>query len=84
MSTNEVRTNDATSNAGIARVAMKLEVIVIPGSVVDRAKEFYAKLGWRLDAATPLSAPLLGDELESRRNQLRATLPTAASSRRPT
>jgi catechol 2,3-dioxygenase-like lactoylglutathione lyase family enzyme len=29
---------------------MKLEVIVIPVSDVDRAKEFYASLGWRLDA----------------------------------
>jgi catechol 2,3-dioxygenase-like lactoylglutathione lyase family enzyme len=29
---------------------MKLEVIVIPVSDVDRAKEFYRKLGWRLDA----------------------------------
>jgi catechol 2,3-dioxygenase-like lactoylglutathione lyase family enzyme len=29
---------------------MKLEVIVIPVSDVDRAKEFYSKLGWRLDA----------------------------------
>jgi catechol 2,3-dioxygenase-like lactoylglutathione lyase family enzyme len=29
---------------------MKLEVIVIPVSDVDRAKEFYRRLGWRLDA----------------------------------
>ena len=29
---------------------MKLEVVVIPVSDVDRAKEFYASLGWRLDA----------------------------------
>jgi catechol 2,3-dioxygenase-like lactoylglutathione lyase family enzyme len=28
---------------------MKLEVIVIPVSDVDRAKQFYASLGWRLD-----------------------------------
>ena len=28
----------------------KLEVIVIPVSDVDRAKEFYGNLGWRLDA----------------------------------
>ena len=28
----------------------KLEVIVIPVSNVDRAKEFYRRLGWRLDA----------------------------------
>jgi catechol 2,3-dioxygenase-like lactoylglutathione lyase family enzyme len=33
-----------------AMVDMKLEVIVIPVSDVDRAKRFYAGLGWRLDA----------------------------------
>jgi predicted enzyme related to lactoylglutathione lyase len=31
-------------------VDMKLEVVVIPVSDVDRAKAFYAGLGWRLDA----------------------------------
>jgi catechol 2,3-dioxygenase-like lactoylglutathione lyase family enzyme len=31
-------------------VDMKLEVVVIPVSDVDRAKEFYGNLGWRLDA----------------------------------
>src|ERR1700751_3478756 len=31
-------------------VDMKLEVVVIPVSDVDRAKRFYASLGWRLDA----------------------------------
>ena len=33
-----------------AKVEVNLEVVVIPVSDVDRAKEFYAKLGWRLDA----------------------------------
>ena len=37
-------------NASIAKVDMKLEVIVIPVSDADRAKQFYARLGWRLDA----------------------------------
>ncbi len=36
--------------AGAAKVNMKLEVALIPVSNVDRAKEFYKKLGWRLDA----------------------------------
>ena len=34
----------------------KLEVIVIPVADVDRAKEFYAGLGWRLDADHAASA----------------------------
>jgi len=43
----EVRSNDATSAAS---VDLKLEIVVIPVSDVDRAKEFYGTLGWRLDA----------------------------------
>ena len=34
-------------------VDMKLEVVVVPVSDVDRAKGFYARLGWRLDADFP-------------------------------
>ncbi len=50
MSTKPVRINEPTSDAGVARVDMKFEIVVIPVSDVDRAKEFYARLGWRLDA----------------------------------
>jgi catechol 2,3-dioxygenase-like lactoylglutathione lyase family enzyme len=38
------------SSKGIAKVDQKLEAITIPVSDVDRAKEFYGGLGWRLDA----------------------------------
>jgi len=44
--------NDA-SEGNIARVDMKLEVVVIPVSNVDRAEEFYARLGWRQDVTPP-------------------------------
>ncbi len=47
---NEVRRDDATRVAEVARVDMKLEIVVIPVSDVDRAKAFYARLGWRFDA----------------------------------
>lgn len=50
MSTNEVRNNEAAGSTSIASVDMKFEVVVIPVSDVDRAKEFYSRLGWRLDA----------------------------------
>jgi predicted enzyme related to lactoylglutathione lyase len=33
-----------------SQLPLKLEIVVIPVSDVDRAKDFYAKLGWRLDA----------------------------------
>jgi len=40
----------AKGTAKALPVDMKLEVIVIPVSDIDRAKQFYSKLGWRLDA----------------------------------
>jgi len=46
MSTNVVRSIDTS----VARVDMKFEAVVIPVSNVDRAKDFYSGLGWRLDA----------------------------------
>ena len=39
-----------TETKAASAVDLKLEVIVIPVSDVERAKQFYAKLGWRLDA----------------------------------
>ncbi len=45
----EIRSNDA-KDASVTRVDMKLEIVIIPVSDVDRAKEFYGRLGWRLDA----------------------------------
>jgi catechol 2,3-dioxygenase-like lactoylglutathione lyase family enzyme len=46
MSTNAVRGIETS----VAPVDMKFEIVVIPISDVSRAKEFHAKLGWRLDA----------------------------------
>jgi catechol 2,3-dioxygenase-like lactoylglutathione lyase family enzyme len=45
---NAMSSNDAT-DASVGRVDTKLELVIIPVSDVDRAKEFYAKLGWRFD-----------------------------------
>ena len=42
--------HDATGVPTAATVDLKLEVVVIPVSDVDRAKSFYERLGWRLDA----------------------------------
>src|SRR5436190_23394666 len=47
--TYEISSNDARAES-VARVDMKLEVVVIPVADVDRAKKFYGKLGWRPDA----------------------------------
>jgi catechol 2,3-dioxygenase-like lactoylglutathione lyase family enzyme len=49
----DVRSNDASGIASVEDVDMKIEVVVIPVSNVDRAKEFYGRLGWRLDVTPP-------------------------------
>jgi catechol 2,3-dioxygenase-like lactoylglutathione lyase family enzyme len=49
MSTTEV-SSGAANGTPTGGVDMKLEVVVIPVSDVDRAKAFYARLGWRVDA----------------------------------
>ena len=41
---------EATETPNVPPLDMKLEVVVIPVADVDRAKSFYAGLGWRLDA----------------------------------
>jgi catechol 2,3-dioxygenase-like lactoylglutathione lyase family enzyme len=51
MSTTTLVRNETAVEAPKAQaVDMKLEVVVIPVSDVDRAKHFYGGLGWRLDA----------------------------------
>jgi catechol 2,3-dioxygenase-like lactoylglutathione lyase family enzyme len=50
MSTTEVPSRVATDDGSAKNVDLKLEAVVLPVSDVDRAKEFYSGLGWRLDA----------------------------------
>ena len=51
----EIRSNETTSDARVATIDMKLEAIVIPVSDVERADQFYRRLGWRQDV-TPLGS----------------------------
>jgi catechol 2,3-dioxygenase-like lactoylglutathione lyase family enzyme len=46
----EIRRDNPAREASVATGDLKLELVVIPVSDVDRAKEFYGRLGWRLDA----------------------------------
>jgi catechol 2,3-dioxygenase-like lactoylglutathione lyase family enzyme len=50
MSDTQLRSETAIETPRARTVDMKLEVVVIPVSDVDRAKRFYGGLGWRLDA----------------------------------
>ncbi len=49
MSTHGVISNDAPGSGSATNVNVKLEVVLIPVSSVNRAKEFYSRLGWWLD-----------------------------------
>lgn len=42
--------SSSTQMSEVGTVDMKLEVVTLPVSDVDRAKRFYQSLGWRLDA----------------------------------
>jgi catechol 2,3-dioxygenase-like lactoylglutathione lyase family enzyme len=50
MSSPQIVSPQDTSAATAAAVDLKLEVVVLPVSDVDRAKRFYEGLGWRVDA----------------------------------
>jgi len=53
MSTTAIRSQDATTDPRVGKVDMKLEVVTIPVSDVDRATKFYVGLGWRQDVTPP-------------------------------
>ena len=48
MSSTEVSPNRSTEVPRMGTCDMKLEVVTLPVSDVDRAKAFYESLGWRL------------------------------------
>jgi catechol 2,3-dioxygenase-like lactoylglutathione lyase family enzyme len=50
MSTTQASSDAGTQASPAASVPLRLEVVIIPVSDVDRAKSFYLALGWRLDA----------------------------------
>src|ERR687889_2254196 len=45
-----VRNEEVTADARVGQIDLKLEVVTLPVSDVERSKKFYAGLGWRLDA----------------------------------
>lgn len=53
MSSTQMSSENAIETPGPRTVDMKLEVVVIPVSDVDRATEFYRRLGWRQDVTPP-------------------------------
>ena len=54
MSSTQMQSEQATRSPSTGTVDMKLEVVVLPVSDVDRAKRFYGGLGWRPDVSLRL------------------------------
>jgi catechol 2,3-dioxygenase-like lactoylglutathione lyase family enzyme len=50
MSSVHMSSESATGSPPVKAGEVRLEVVVVPVSDVDRAKRFYERLGWRLDA----------------------------------
>jgi catechol 2,3-dioxygenase-like lactoylglutathione lyase family enzyme len=50
MSSTDPSPRTSTEAPEVGTIDMKLEVVTVPVSDVDRAKRFYQSLGWRLDA----------------------------------
>ena len=50
MSSTDASGDSATGSPPVKAGEVRLEVVVVPVSDVDRAKRFYESLGWRLDA----------------------------------
>ena len=53
MSSTQTSKEPAANPPTAATVDLKLEVVVLPVSDVDRSKSFYQSLGWRVDADFP-------------------------------
>src|SRR5919112_1618147 len=66
MSTTDVQGNETTGIASVRNVDLKLEAVVIPVADVDRSKEFYERLGWRLDADFVFDIEAAREELAAR------------------
>jgi len=50
MSSVDVSSDNAAGTPPVSAGEFKLEAVILPVSDVDRAKGFYGRLGWRLDA----------------------------------
>jgi len=51
--TTEFRISPSTPEARVTGLDQKLEVMIIPVSDIERAKQFYSRIGWRVDATPP-------------------------------
>jgi catechol 2,3-dioxygenase-like lactoylglutathione lyase family enzyme len=64
-------------------IDMKLDVVTVPVSDVDRAKRFYQGLGWRLDVDLVLSDDIRAVQLTPRRSGCSVAFGTGLTTAEP-
>jgi len=74
MSSTDVSTEPSMEISGPGTIDMKLEVVTLPVSDVDRAKRFYQGLGWRLDNDVTVGDGVRGVQFTPPRSQCSITI----------
>ena len=69
MGDTQANSDTATTAPGAAPLPLRLEVVTLPVSDVDRAKRFYQSLGWRLDADFTAGEAIRGVQFTPPRSQ---------------
>ena len=69
MSSSDARAETSMEIPDVGTIDMKLEVVTVPVSDVDRAKRFYQSLGWRLDADFAAGDDIRGVQFTPPRSQ---------------
>lgn len=76
-------TDSSAGNPELGTVDMKLEVVTLPVSDVDRAKQFYQSLGWRLDSDFAFGDNLRGVQFTPPHSQCSITFGTGLTKAEP-
>ena len=74
MSSTEVNADPSTEVADQPTIDMRLEVVTLPVSDVDRAKRFYQRLGWRLDNDVAIGDGVRGVQFTPPRSECSITI----------
>jgi catechol 2,3-dioxygenase-like lactoylglutathione lyase family enzyme len=83
MSSTDVSTDQSADGSEVGTVDMKLQVVTLPVSDVDRAKRFYESLGWRLDNDVRFSESIRGIQFTPPRSDCSITIGTGLTDTAP-
>jgi catechol 2,3-dioxygenase-like lactoylglutathione lyase family enzyme len=78
-----ISTDRSEEVADVGAIDMKLEVITLPVSDVDRAKRFYQSLGWRLDNDVSIGDGVRGVQFTPPRSECSITIGTGLTTTAP-